>query len=72
MLIIDAPGDPTKITSISITDKAFVLLFFDGSEWKTFEKIEENFIEAFNNNCKNENRIFYIIGNKCDKGARQV
>ncbi len=32
----------------------------------------EDFVENFNHNCKHENRILYIIGNKCDSDARKV
>ena len=32
----------------------------------------EEFVENFNKNCTNENRLFYIVGNKSDSNTRQV
>ena len=45
---------------------------FDVSDRKSFENLEDNFINVFNLNCKNENSILYIIGNKSDKSPREV
>ena len=32
----------------------------------------EEFVENFNKNCTNENRLLYIVGNKCETNTRQV
>ena len=55
-----------------MTEKVFVILVFDVSNKKSFANLEDDFIQSFINNCKNDNRILYIVGNKTDKGARQV
>jgi NAD-dependent DNA ligase len=38
---------------------------------KSFEKLDD-FVENFNHNCKHENRLLYIVGNKIDSNSRQV
>ena len=58
--------------NLTLSNSTFVFLIFDVSDKNSFANIED-FIEEVNNRCsKNENRILYIIGNKNDKGAREV
>ena len=51
---------------------AFVFVVFDVSDKNSFANIED-FIDEVHLRCsKNKNHILYIIGNKNDKGAREV
>ena len=56
-------------TSGGMTTKAFVFLVYDITSRESFDKLED-FIENFNFNNKNPNKLLYIIANKSDKGAR--
>ncbi len=55
-----------------MTNTVFALIVFDISNRKTFEKLEDNYITVYNNNCMHENKIIVIVGNKSDNQARQV
>ena len=72
MLITDTPGDTIHLTAVSMTNAVFVFLIYDVTDKKSFENLDSEYIQCFINNCKHENRILYIIGNKTDKGSRQV
>ena len=53
------------------TSYCFVFLVFDVTSKASFNKIED-FIEDFNNTNRNPNKLLFIVGNKSDKGERQV
>ena len=72
VLIMDTPGEGPHLTSLTMTATVFAIILFDVSDRKSFENIEDKFIEPYNTNCKHNNRIVFIVGNKTDKGARQV
>ena len=55
-----------------MTTTVFALIVFDVSDRTTFENIEDNYISTYINNCKHDNKIIIIVGNKSDKGVRQV
>ena len=67
--MLDTPGATAMLTTVKLNKQAFVFLVFDVSDRSTFENLSE-FIENFNNNNHNDNRLLYIIGNKTDKGTR--
>ena len=69
--VMDTPGSDMMLTTSTLTTRVFVFLMFDVSDKKSFAELED-FIENFNNKNKNPNKLLYIVGNKCDKGARQV
>jgi GTPase SAR1 family protein len=69
--MLDTPGATAMLTTVKLNKQAFVFLVFDVSDRSSFENLSE-FIENFNNNNHNDNRLLYIIGNKTDKGTRQV
>ncbi len=50
-----------------MTTTVFALIVFDISNRKTFEKLEDNYITVYNNNCMHENKIIIIVGNKSEK-----
>ena len=73
MLITDTPGDTIHLTAVSMTNAVFVFLIYDVTDKKSFENLDSEYIQCFINNCKHENRILYIIGNKSENGTpRQV
>ena len=72
VLILDTPGDSIHLTSVGMTATVFALIVFDVSDKKSFDNLESEFISTYNTACTNENRIIFIVGNKSDKGARQV
>ena len=49
-----------------MTQAVFALIVFDLSNKKSFEKLDEEYITIYNENCKNENKIVIIVGNKSD------
>ena len=63
------PGENIMLTSKDLGSIAFVILEYDVTDKNSYENLEA-FIENFNNNCKNEVRHLYIVGNKIDKQAR--
>ena len=69
---MDTPGDGIHLTSVSMTATVFALIVFDVSDRQSFDNLDSEFISKYNTACTNENRIIYIVGNKTDKGARQV
>ncbi len=68
---MDTPGSSSIMTAVTLNTLAFVFLVFDVSNKASFDNME-TFIENFNHNNKNENRLLYIIGNKSDKDNRKV
>ena len=59
-------------TQIALSQQAFSILVYDVTNRASFEKLE-GIVENFNQNCKHDNRILYIVGNKCESDApRQV
>ena len=50
----------------------FAIIVIDVSDRSSFESLDSEFISKYNTACTHENRIIYIVGNKTDKGARQV
>ena len=68
---MDTPGSSSIMTAVTLNTLAFVFLVFDVSNKASFDNME-TFIENFNHNNKNENRLLYIIGNKSDKDSRKV
>ncbi len=46
--VMDTPGHDATLTTNTLTSRVFVLLLFDLSDKKSFEKLED-FIENFNN-----------------------
>ncbi len=56
---------------MTLGQQAFSLLVYDVTDRSSFEKLED-LVENFNHNCKHENRILYIVGNKCESNSRQV
>ena len=68
---MDTPGHDVMLTTSTLTSQCFVFLVFDVTSKASFNKIED-FIENFNNKNVNPNKLLFIVGNKCDKGARQV
>ena len=45
--------------------KAFCLLVFDTTNKETFDNLEQ-YIQILNCSIINENRLIYLVGNKCD------
>ena len=72
VLIMDTPGGGIDLTLVTMTATVFVLIVFDVTDKKSFENIDPDFITTYNNACTHQNRIIYIVGNKTDKGSRQV
>ena len=68
---MDTPGNESTLTSMSLGQQAFSILVYDVTDRSSFDKLED-FVENFNHNCKHENRLLYIVGNKIDSNQRQV
>ena len=68
--ISEIPAESVMTTG-GITANAFVFLVYDVTNQESFKNLED-YIENFNSNNKNPNKLLYIIANKCDNASRQV